>query len=333
MTSTRSASSTASSTECVTNMTVTPVRCPDLQQLVLQLLARHARRARRTARPSGGSRRRWPARARSPRAASCRRTAGADRRRRTVRRPTSSMNSLGGVVALLCGGSPRDAGRSRCSAHRQPGKQRVVLEHHAAVAAGTGDRLALHRRTSPRGRLLEAGDDAQQRRLAAARGADQADELAFASMRQIDASRSASISPAPTRERLGHAAQSTMGSGAIRHGAAGSSAAGGCRACTMSRSDMKPPTPITIMPAITISVRDSVRPSMMTGAEPGRHAGHLADHDQHPGKAVADAQAREDRRQRGRQHDLAEHRRAGAAEHAGGLEQPRHRPSARRRWC
>ena len=42
-----------------------------------------ARRARRTARPSAGCAAGWPARARSPPAASCRRTAGADRRRRT----------------------------------------------------------------------------------------------------------------------------------------------------------------------------------------------------------------------------------------------------------
>src|SRR5713226_9773648 len=48
-------------------------------------------------------------------------------------------------------------------------------------------------------------------------------------------------------------------------------------------------------------------------AEPGRNAGHLADHDQDPGEPMRDAQPAEDRRQRGREHDLAEHRRAGAA--------------------
>ena len=38
---TRSDRKIASSTEWVTKITVSPVRCPDLQQLVLQLLARH----------------------------------------------------------------------------------------------------------------------------------------------------------------------------------------------------------------------------------------------------------------------------------------------------
>src|SRR5258706_12887541 len=56
-------------------------------------------------------------------------------------------------------------------------------------------------------------------------------------------------------------------------------------------------------------------------AEAGGHAGHLADHDEDPGEAVAEAQAVEDRRQRRRQHDLPEHARAVAAEHRRGLEQ------------
>src|SRR5258708_11570805 len=57
------------------------------------------------------------------------------------------------------------------------------------------------------------------------------------------------------------------------------------------------------------------------GAEAGRHAGHLADHDDDPGEAEPEPQAVEDARQRRRQHDPAEHRRARAAEHRGGLEQ------------
>src|SRR5262245_30977861 len=58
-------------------------------------------------------------------------------------------------------------------------------------------------------------------------------------------------------------------------------------------------------------------------AEAGRHAGHLANYDQDPGKAVGDAQPVEDRGQRRREHHLAEHRRALAAEHRRRLEQPR----------
>src|SRR5580698_9069638 len=57
------------------------------------------------------------------------------------------------------------------------------------------------------------------------------------------------------------------------------------------------------------------------GAEAGRNAGHFADHDQDPGKAVRDPKAAEDGGQRGRQHDLAEHAGSGTAEHGGGLEQ------------
>src|ERR1700733_10273873 len=59
------------------------------------------------------------------------------------------------------------------------------------------------------------------------------------------------------------------------------------------------------------------------GAEAGRNAGHFADDDQDPGKAVRDPQSAEDRGQRGRQHDLPEHTGAGTAEHGGRFEQSR----------
>ena len=81
--------------------------------------------------------------------------------------------------------------------------------------------------------------------------------------------------------------------------------------------------PITIMPQITSSVRDSVRAIHDDGAEALRHARHLADHDDEPGEAEAEPQAGEDRGQRGRQHHLEELRVAAAAEHRGGLEQLR----------
>src|SRR5262249_48167157 len=58
------------------------------------------------------------------------------------------------------------------------------------------------------------------------------------------------------------------------------------------------------------------------GAQPGGHAGHLADHDQDPGKPVGDAKPVEDRRQRSRKYDLAEHGGSRAAQHSSGLEQP-----------
>src|SRR5258708_4347137 len=55
--------------------------------------------------------------------------------------------------------------------------------------------------------------------------------------------------------------------------------------------------------------------------EAGGHAGHLADHHQDPGEAVAQAQPGEDARQRGGQDDLAEQAGAGPSETGGGLRQ------------
>ena len=68
---------------------------------------------------------------------------------------------------------------------REVGKQRVRLEDDAVVALGRRQ----HRDVAPAledaagGLRLEAGDDAQQRRLAAARRAEEADELALARSR------------------------------------------------------------------------------------------------------------------------------------------------------
>src|SRR4051794_36561440 len=67
-----------------------------------------------------------------------------------------------------------------------------------------------------------------------------------------------------------------------------------------------------------IGARESA-PAHDPRAEAGGNAGHLADHDQDPGKAVCDAQAVEDRGQGGRKYDLPEHGRAGTAEHRRGL--------------
>ena len=64
--------------------------------------------------------------------------------------------------------------------HRHVPEQRVVLEHEADLALAhvlVGRVLAVEQDAAV-GRVLEAGDDAQQRRLAAARRAEQRDELA-----------------------------------------------------------------------------------------------------------------------------------------------------------
>ena len=63
-------------------------------------------------------------------------------------------------------------------ARRQPREERRVLEHDAALGPGRVDDLAVERDASRVG-ALEPGDEVEQRRLAAARRAEQADELPF----------------------------------------------------------------------------------------------------------------------------------------------------------
>ena len=143
ITSTRSASSTASSTECVTKIDGHAGARPDLQKLVLELLARQRiERAERLVHQQD-ARRCWRARGRSRRAASCRRRAGADSGRRNARgrparRTRRAISSTSSRGSCRCARAEADV-----LPHRHPGKQRVVLEHHAAVAARAGDRLAL----------------------------------------------------------------------------------------------------------------------------------------------------------------------------------------------
>src|SRR5690606_26461205 len=61
--------------------------------------------------------------------------------------------------------------------HREPRKERVALEHHAAVCAGAEHWLAVELHLAARW-VIEPGQDSDQRGLAATRGADDADELA-----------------------------------------------------------------------------------------------------------------------------------------------------------
>src|ERR1700742_3560365 len=60
--------------------------------------------------------------------------------------------------------------------HAEPGKQRAFLEHHAAIGAGASNAVAVEQHFA-RGCLFEAGDQIEQRALAAAGGADQTDEI------------------------------------------------------------------------------------------------------------------------------------------------------------
>ena len=81
---------------------------------------------------------------------------------------------------LRLGDVPHLQRKRHVALHREMGKQRVVLEHHADVAPGRrqgGDFHAvdLHR---SRVRPLEAGHDFQERRLARAAGAEDGQEFA-----------------------------------------------------------------------------------------------------------------------------------------------------------
>ena len=61
--------------------------------------------------------------------------------------------------------------------HRLPRKQCVFLEDHAAAYIDAPDRRVVEQDTAA-GRFLEAGNQAEQRRLTAARAADDAQDLA-----------------------------------------------------------------------------------------------------------------------------------------------------------
>ena len=63
--------------------------------------------------------------------------------------------------------------------HGQPAERGVGLEDHAAVAADAVDRLAVDEDLAL-GRRQQAGDGLEDRRLAAARGAEEDDDLADA---------------------------------------------------------------------------------------------------------------------------------------------------------
>jgi hypothetical protein len=86
---------------------------------------------------------------------------------------------------------------------RQPREQRVALEDHAAVATGCEDLLAGDEHLSL-GLLLQAGDDREQRRLAAAAGADHGHELLLGDV-EVDAVERDKLARA-ILEHLAHAA-------------------------------------------------------------------------------------------------------------------------------
>ena len=70
-------------------------------------------------------------------------------------------------------------------AHRQPGQQRIVLEHHHLVGARPLNGFTI-KQHHPFARQIEAGDHVEQGRLAAAGMANQGDEFSLADL-QINA--------------------------------------------------------------------------------------------------------------------------------------------------
>jgi len=81
--------------------------------------------------------------------------------------------------------APRVRGHTRqaqterhVAGHREPREEHVLLKDDAAIGAGSRDSAAVHEDLSGRG-TKETGDEVQQRRLAAARWPENADELAL----------------------------------------------------------------------------------------------------------------------------------------------------------
>ena len=79
------------------------------------------------------------------------------------------------AVPLRASGAHREGDVAH---HGEPRHERVTLEHHATVERRPGDFAPVHDDRAGRGRV-QAGEDVQDRGLAAAGMADDADELAF----------------------------------------------------------------------------------------------------------------------------------------------------------
>ena len=136
------------------------------------------RRARRTARPSGAATAAAPARGRARRAASCRRRAGAAG---SWRRPESPTRSSSSSARFFAAASLRPAisiGNSTLASTVRHGSRFGVWNTKPKSSCGPSD-LAAADFDAAAARARHAGDDAQQRGLAAAARAEQRDELAL----------------------------------------------------------------------------------------------------------------------------------------------------------
>ena len=194
MTTTRVERNTASAIECVTKTIVEPVSLPDPQQLHVQALARHlVERAERLVHQQQRRRERERARDRDPLL-----HAAGELPRMVVSRTRSSStsSSISSIRARALVAVPAEHLERQRDVLRDgaPVVEHGVLEDDPVVAVEPRllRRLAVDRARVPLGRLDEVADDAEQRRLAAARRADQRDELARLD-RQVDALRAPSV--------------------------------------------------------------------------------------------------------------------------------------------
>src|SRR5258707_398233 len=83
----------------------------------------------------------------------------------------------GGGAGALPWGPPRAHGEGDIALHGKPGQQGMALKYDGAIEAGSGDLPPAEQHRPGRCRF-QPGQDVEDRRLAAAGMADQADELA-----------------------------------------------------------------------------------------------------------------------------------------------------------
>src|SRR5690606_22756146 len=139
--------------------------------------------------------------------------------------------------------------------HRQPGEQRVLLEHHAAMRIDVAH-LAPVDDDAPGAGPLEAGNQVEQRRLAAARCAQHHQELAARNL-QIDA-----VQRLEGSEGLGNALDGDHG---VIHRDHASTLFSMTRNTTSVTSTV---TLISAMPSTTVSVWKNSLPFMMRKPRP-----------------------------------------------------------------
>src|SRR3984893_18262156 len=138
--------------------------------------------------------------------------------------------------------------------HRQPRHERRLLEHHAAVRAGRGDKLSVHRNRS-RGRKFEARDHIEKRRFPATGRAEETQEFALANRERnvVDGKHvDAAMSVAKQLADAAYAGKSAQDSRPCTVEAVCQRSITAMN-CLRHQSVMKPRSPIDTMAAMTIS--------------------------------------------------------------------------------